>query len=167
MVWQEIRRINKEMKIELIKLKFNDTYSYKYKPFTYCCDKVQNDKAIVFTGEDINDIGGEYEDDGNFIPQFCTSYTEVIISYEDEWEQTDNYPIQFCPHCGEKIEISVVDEIDVSDKYNELSKQREELWKKCQRTDSKKEDYELTKQVRKLDDQINDFYELDEWKGEY
>lgn len=151
------------MKIDLIKLKFNDTHSYKYKPFTYCCDEIQNDKAIVFT----NDIGGEYEDDGVSIPQFCTSYTEVITSYEDEWEQTDNYPIQFCPHCGEKIEISVVEEIGVSDKYNELTKQRKELWKKCQRTDSKKEDYELTKQVRKLDYQIDDFYELDEWKGEY
>lgn len=155
------------MKIELIKLKFNNTCSYKYKPFTYCCDEIQNNKAIVLTGEDINDIDGEYEDDGFFIPQFCASYTEIITSYEDEWEQTDNYPIRFCPHCGEKIEISVVDEIDVSDKYNELTKQREELWKKCQRTDSKKEEFELMKQVRKLDDQINDFYELGEWKGEY
>ena len=45
--------------------------------------------------------------------------------------------------------------------------QRDELWKKCQRTDSKKEDSELRKQVRKLDDQINDFYELCEWKGDY
>lgn len=155
------------MKIDLIKLKFNDTYSYKYKPFTYCCDEIQNDKAIIFTDEDINDIGGEHEDDGNFIPQFCTSYTEVIKSYEDEWEQTDNYPIQFCPHCGEKIEISVVEEIDVSDKYNELTKQREELWKKYQRTDSKKKEAELREQVRKLDNQINSFYWLDEWKGEY
>lgn len=155
------------MKIDLIKLKFNDTYSYKYKPFTYCCDEIQNDKAIIFTGEDINDIGGEHEDDGNFIPQFCTSYTEVITSYEDEWGQTDNYPIQFCPHCGEKIEILVVDEIDVSDKYNELSKQRENLWKRCQRTDSKKKEAELREQVRKLDNQINSFYWLDEWKGEY
>lgn len=154
------------MNIELIKLKFNDTHSYKYKPFKYCCDEIQNDKAIVFTGEDINDIGGEYEDDGVFIPQFCTSYTEVITSYEDEWEQTDNYPIRFCPHCGEKIGISVVDEIDVSDKYNELSKQREELWKKCQRTDSKKKEAELREQVRNLDNQINGFYLLDEWKGE-
>lgn len=34
-------------------------------------------------------------------------------------------------------------------------------------TDSKKEEYELRKQVRNLDDQINYFYELDEWKGEY
>lgn len=155
------------MKIELIKLKFNDTHSYKYKPFTCCCNKIQNDKAIIFTGEDINDIGGEYEDDGVCVPQFCTSYTEVITSYEDEWEQTDNCPIQFCPHCGEKIGISVVKEIDVSDKYKELNKQRDELWKKCQATDSKKEDHELRKQVRKLDNQIDDFYELDEWKGEY
>ena len=155
------------MKIELIRLKFDDTHSYKYKPFKYCCDEIQNDKAIVFTCEDINDIGGEYKDDGNFIPQICTSHTEVITSYEDEWEQTDNYPIRFCPHCGEKIGISVVKEIDVSDKYKELTKQRDELWKKCQTTDSKKEEHELRKQVRKLDDQINDFYELCKWKGEY
>ena len=152
------------MKIELIKLKFNDTHSYKYKPFKYCCDEIQNDKAIVFTNEDINDIGGEYKDEGISIPHFCTSHTEVITSYEDEWEQTDNYPIRFCPHCGEKIEISVVDEIDVSDKYEELTKQRDELWKKCQRTDSKKEEFELRNQVKKLDDQINDFYELGKWK---
>ena len=55
----------------------------------------------------------------------------------------------------------------MSDKYEELTKQRDELWKRCQRTDSKKEDYELRKQVRKLDYQIDDFYELGEWKGEY
>ncbi len=159
------------MKIKLIKLKFNDTYSYKYKPFTRCCDKIQSDKAIVFTGEDLvcNDTFGLVvrDSDGNIIPQFCTSYTETFNSWGDEYEQTDNYPIQFCPHCGEKIEILVVDEIDVSDKYNELSKQREDLCKKCRRTDSKKEDSELRKWVRKLDDQIDDFDELDEWKGEY
>ena len=155
------------MKIELIRLKFDDTHSYKYKPFKYCCDEIQNDKTIVFIGENINDIGGEYEDDCIYIPQFCTSYTETVGSWEDEWEQTDNYPIQFCPHCGEKIEISVVEEIDASDEYNGLTKKRKELWEKCQRTDSKKKESELRNQVRKLDDQINDFYELGEWKGEY
>ena len=158
------------MKIELIKLKFNDTHSYKYKPFQYCCYEIQNNKAIVFTGEDLvcNDIFVLVvrDSDDTIIPQFCNSYTETFNSYGDEYEQTDNYPIQFCPHCGEKIEISVVDEIDVSDKYNELSKQRKDLWKKCQRTDSKKEESELRKQVRKLDDQIDSFYWLDEWKGE-
>lgn len=154
------------MKIELIKLKFNDTCAYKYKPFAHCCDEIQNDKAIIFTGEDLA-YSDDCWNDERYIPQFCTSHTEVITSYEDEWEQADNYPIQFCPHCGEKIEISVVDEIDVSDKYNELSKQRNELWKKCRRTDSKKKEYELREQVGKLDKQINGFYWLDEWKGEY
>ena len=158
------------MKIELIKLKFNDTHSYKYKPFQYCCGEIQDDKAIVFTGEDLvcNDTFGLVvrDSDDTIIPQFCNSYTETFNSYGDEYEQTDNYPIQFCPHCGEKIEISVVDEIDVSDKYNELSKQRKDLWKKCQRTDSKKKEAELREQVRNLDNQINGFYLLDEWKGE-
>lgn len=153
------------MKIELIKLKFNDTYSYKYKPFTHCCDEIQNDKAIVFTGEDLVH-SDDCWDDERYIPRFCTSHTETFNSWGDEWEQTDNFPIKFCSHCGEKIEISVVDEIDVSDKYNKLSKQREELWKKCQRTDSKKKESELREQVRNLDNQINGFYLLDGWKGE-
>lgn len=155
------------MKIELIRLKFNGTHSYKYNPFKHCCDEIQKDKTIVFTGEDINDIDGEYEDDGIYIPQFCTSYTQTVGSWEDEWEQTDNFPIKFCPHCGEKIEISVVDKIDVSDKYEELTKQRDELWERCQRTDSKKKESELREQVGKLDKQIDSFYWLDEWKGEY
>lgn len=154
------------MKIDLIKLKFNDTCAYKHKPFQYCCDEIQNDKAIVFTGEDLVH-SDDCWDDERYIPQFCTSYTETFNSWGDEWEQTDNFPIKFCPHCGKKIEISVVDEIDVSDKYNKLSKQREELWKKCQRTDSKKKESELREQVRNLDNQINGFYLLDEWKGEY
>lgn len=59
------------MKIELIRLKFDDTHSYKYKPFKYCCDEIQNDKAIVFTGEDINDIGGEYM----YVEKFKERYT--------------------------------------------------------------------------------------------
>lgn len=154
------------MKIELIRLKFNNTYYYKYKLFKHCCEAIHDDKAIIFTNEDLVHLD-IYLEDERYIPQFCTSYTEVITSYEDEWEQTDNYPIRFCPHCGEKIEISVVDEIDVSDEYEELTRQREELWNKCQRTDSKKKESELREQVRELDKRINDFYELSEWKGEY
>lgn len=152
------------MKIELIRLKFNDTHSYKYKPFTYCCDEIQNNECIEFTNKNLTNFNVDYDKEYGFIPQLCTSHTEVITSYEDEWEQTDNYPIQFCPHCGKKIKISVVDEIDVSDKYNKLSKRREELWKECQRTDSKKKEFKLREQVGQLDKQIDSFYWLDEWK---
>ena len=155
------------MKIELIRLKFNDTHSYKYKPFKYCCDEIQNNECIEFTNENLTNLNVDYDEEYGFIPQFCISHTEFITSSEDEWAQTDNYSIKFCPHCGKKIDISVVDEIDISDKYKELSKQRDELWRKCRRTDSKKKEFELREQIGKLDKQINGFYWLDEWKGEY
>ena len=155
------------MKIELIKLKFNNTCTYKYKSFKYCCEAIQNNKNIIFTGEDLvfDEVFGLDPSDYNesTIPQFCTSYTETFNSWGDEFENTDNYPIQFCPHCGEKIEIEVVDEIDVSEEYDQLSKQRDELWKKCQKTDSKKKENELREQVRELDNKINGFYTLSEW----
>ena len=158
------------MKIELIKLKFNSTCTYKYKPFKYCCEAIQNNKNIIFTGEDLvcdDEFGLVVRDyDENLIPQFCTSYIETFNSWGDEFENTYNYPIQFCPHCGEKIEIEVVDEIDVYEEYNQLSKQRDELWKKCQKTDSKKKENELREQVRDLDDRINGLYTLSEWSGE-
>lgn len=159
------------MKIELVKLQINGTYSYKYKPFEYCCKAIQNDKAIVFTDEDLvcGDLFGLVirDSDKNIIPQLCTSHTETWRSWGDEFEQTENYPIKFCPHCGKKIKIEVVNEIDASEKYNELSRQREELWQKCQRIDSKKKELKLREQVKKLDDRINNFYWWSEWKGEY
>lgn len=37
----------------------------------------------------------------------------------------------------------------------------------CNRCDYKKKEFELREQIRKLDNQIDSFYWLDEWKGEY
>lgn len=152
------------MKIELIRLKFNNTYSYKYKPFKYCCDKIQNDKAIIFTNEDFvcDNIFGELiirDLDNIIIPQFCNN--EIIDS---SWGYVDNYPIQFCPHCGERIDTLVIGEIDVSDKYDKLFRQGEELREKYQKTDNIKEGNKLWEQIRKIDKLISNFYQLDEWK---
>ncbi|WP_288682248.1 hypothetical protein [uncultured Eubacterium sp.] len=151
------------MKIDLVKLNFDDTHSYKYKPFKYCCKAIQDNKTIEFTNEDLENFEEEhiYEDD--YIPRFCTSYAETIKDWGDEWELTTNYPIKFCPHCGEKIEINIVEKIDVSEKYNELVRRQEELRKQCQETDSKREESELREKLRKLNNQIDDFYKLNEW----
>lgn len=79
------------MKIELIKLKFNNTHSYKYKPFTICCNEIQNDKAIVFTGED---IVGEY-DDG--VERWFEKYDEESDEYVScaMSENTDDFYAEF------------------------------------------------------------------------
>ena len=157
------------MKIELIRCRFNGTISYKYMPFDYCCDKLKGNPCILFTDDDL--VSGTIDKEGRksygYLPQFCTSHTEVVTSYEDEWEQTDNYPIQICPHCGKKIEINVVGNSDLSEKYDKLFKLRESLWKECRETDSKKREAELQEKIHDLDNEIEDFYSLGEWNKEF
>ncbi len=142
------------MKIELIKLLFNESSGFKYKPFDYCCEMLKRNPAILLTDEEC------YEYD---LPNFAISETETYSDWEDDWEETRYYPIRFCPFCGTPIEIVLIEEKDVSDFYERLNKKREELWKKCQRTDSKKKEAELRDQVSKLDDRINCFYNLMEY----
>lgn len=152
------------MKIELIRCKYNGTNSYKYYPFAYCCERLKNNPCVSFTSDNL-EYGTKDEND-EYIPQFCTSYTEVITSYEDEWEQTHNYPIAYCPHCNKLIEISVVGQADCTEKYKKLQTLRKNLWNKCRETDSKKEEAKLRREVHALDKQIDSFYKLNEWDSE-
>lgn len=144
------------MKIELIRQKFDRSIGYKYKPFQYCCDSLKNNPCIEFTNE-------TYEDEN--IPVFALVKHEVITDWEDEYEQDIYYKIDFCPFCGEPIEVSVVGEEDVSDIFQDLCRQREKLWNECNRTDSKRKAQELSNKVHELDDQIDWFYQLVEYKG--
>lgn len=40
------------MKIDLVKIKFNNSESYKYKPVTYCCEKLKRSKSFVLANCD-------------------------------------------------------------------------------------------------------------------
>ena len=103
------------MKIELIKLRFNQTFSYKYKSFTYCCNALKNNPCILFTDEDVmSDPSYSISDQDNSLPRFCMTRTLSFRDWEDEWEETENIPIRFCPHCGEEIQIHVSEEQDLS-----------------------------------------------------
>ena len=149
------------MKIELIRLKFDDSVSYKYKSFKYCCDAITKNKTMIFTDESSDsDFYDVCDNDNIVIPHFASWFSETVTSWEDEWENDYYYPIKFCPHCGEPIEIVVVGEENRTEEYLELKKQRDELWEKCQRTDSKKKEKELRLQVRELDSKIDWFYAL-------
>ena len=101
------------MKIELIRLKFNDIHSYKYKPFKYCCDEIQNDKAIVFTGEDINDIGGEYEDDIQFWGCNIPNEVKIVIDSANESvdKSFDNEDQKQAYHLGVENTLSVLKQL--------------------------------------------------------
>ena len=111
-------------------------------------------------------IRKEYFDDSHQNPNFFIYSSEEIHDWEDSWLQEDYYKVDFCPHCGEKIEISVVDEIDANEKYKELESKRDELSKRRRKTDSKKREYELTEEIQELDRLINDFHDVSEYKEE-
>lgn len=153
------------MKLKLIKVKFDETFAYKYLPFEHCCDAIGKNETITFTDQN---FAYDIEDDSLYpIPKFCTSYHYNESSYDDTWEMTENFPINYCPHCGEKIEIEVIDETDISSQFTELETKRKHLFRAANKTDSKKRENELREQVRELDQKINWFFSLAEWNGEY
>lgn len=149
------------IKVELVRIKFDDSVSYKYLPLKYCCEAITKNKTIEFTNKlsdsDLYDI---CDDENNVIPHFASRFAEIVGDWEDEWENEYYYPIGFCPHCGKPIKIVVVDEEDRTEEYLNLKRQRDDLWKKCQRTDGKKKEAELRQQVQEIDRKIEWFYEL-------
>ena len=150
------------MKIELIRQRFDETREYKYQPLDVCCGNIAENPCIVFSDSveiDDNNLD-DYLDYECTFPAFALVHTES--DYDVDWDTY--YKISHCPFCGEPIEITVVGEEDVEEYYKNLKAKRDELWKKHNRTDSKKRSQELYEQVRKLDDQINWLYHLTEYK---
>lgn len=105
------------MKIDLVKINIGDSYKYKFKRYEPCCDEILDNPCIDFTNYNLTKETPDNE------PKYCLTSTD---SYDDAaWE--DNYPIKFCPHCGEPIEIKTVKVIDCSEKFPVLVKKRREL----------------------------------------
>ena len=152
------------MKVELIKQTFDNHISYKYKPFKWCCHKSEINPLMHLVYEYPECT--EHEEESG-MPEVCVSlcYSEIVHDWEDEWQNDYYYKMAYCPFCGEPIEISIVAEEDVSKVVSELEKEREQMWKKYNKTDSKKKSEELRKIVYDLDDKINYFYELAEYRN--
>lgn len=148
------------MKIKAEKWIIDDSMSYKILDIERCCDKLINSKNIS-----INTEYDEYETFVDDNPEYSVKITREEYDYE-------NYPkfyyetIKFCPWCGKPIVIEIINEVDKTDEYKLLEKQREELWEKCHKTDSKKKELSLKEQVRKLDDKINNMLMNDDFGKE-
>lgn len=153
------------MKIELIKQKFNGTQSYKYKPFKYCCETIKDNPIITLTAENIVDNYYDEDNEEYNSPKFCATHNYTLYDYSDEWNEADNYPIQYCPFCGEKIEFSVIKEEDLNEKYEELKRLRDKVCKEWRETDSKEKSRKLEKQLLELDNEINEMYEFTEYNA--
>ena len=127
------------MKIEVEKIMFdnNEGVQYKIVNIDKCCDEILNNSDYV-------DISGD-------------NYIDEIENYLDNY----NVKIKYCPFCGEKIEIVIVNTVDKNEEYNKLQKERDTLNDKRRNTDSKKEEQKLNEEIKELDNKINAFYESD------
>lgn len=149
------------MKVEIIKQNLGDEVSYKYKPMSFCCEKLEKNPLI-------NLIADEYDNDVNYIfePQFCITDHDTWTEWGEDFEEDNYYPIKFCPFCGEKIEIEIVKEEDVTDEYERISRERDILLKGALVTDSKLKEADLRKKVQEMDEKIAYYNELRKYNEE-
>ena len=144
------------MKIKVEKWIVDDKYndvSYKILSIVPCCNKLTKSKNISINNKYSED--DIYSDDNTYSVKLIRKEEEGI-PWEDYSETNFYYEkIDYCPFCGEKINIEFVGEINKTEEYNKLEKERETLWNKCRKIDSKKKYNELYKQVQALDNMLN------------
>lgn len=150
------------MKAQLIKQIFKSngyaTYGYKIKNIEYCCDDLKNNPLFEFSTENID------YDDGIPLP----SIREDIeyCEWGETYEYSNYYKISFCPFCGKPIIVEVIGEEDVTELYCEIEEKRNDIHKKYIRTDSKKKEAQYGSMRNHLDDLLNHFHILCDYKTE-
>ena len=156
------------MKIQVIQREFKShgSYSKSYKicNCTYCCDGIKHLPNIDFhfgiTENTDNPIEEDFEQDKDLGVMLINS-----VTYHDSWDYDDYgytedyyYKLNYCPICGAKIEVEIVDNVDVTAEYEDLAKERENVHKKYMTTDSIKKQDEYLKRRQELDREIESLY---------
>lgn len=154
------------MEIKVEKWIVDGNVSYKIVSIDKCCDKLVNSRITS-----INTAYDRYQcyDYGN-----DNIYSVKLIDDENEYDSEDGgyynetsyEEIQYCPWCGSRIEIEIINTINKTEEYKSLQKERDLLWDKCRKTDSKKKGQDLQEQVRLLDIQINNMLISDDFTKE-
>ena len=150
------------MKIKVEKWITDGTISYKIISIEKCCDKLIDSKVTS-----INTAYDRYQcyDYGNdYI--YSVKLVQEEYDYDGYIDETYNEEINYCPWCGSRIEVEIVNTIDKTEEYKTLQQKRNELWKKCCNTDSKNKECKLKEQVRALDIQINNLLTSDDFTKE-
>lgn len=139
------------MYIELKGYKVDEDIAYKFKRYDICCQKLSDNPTIVFAGEVLEDEGEDY----SFPPAMAIVQHTSDYSYGEYYESEDYHKINYCPHCGKKINIQVLEVEDVTEEYNLIQRQVTELCIKANKCDSKSREKELRKQINELSDRSN------------
>ena len=122
------------MQLNLKRIDLKNGVYYKILSYKKCCKKFCSDKNIVLR---------DNWQDGSYKPVISIEWKEKYWSYEDEMYNTIDKDIKFCPYCGKKIELNVVEKEDCELKYQELEKESNKLLDIANHTDSKTKEREF------------------------
>lgn len=130
-------------------------YLTDYNEYVYKINKIEDvcdDFYTVFPLK--NDL-----ESGDF--GLCIEEYTHTVCYEDECDDYEYYPINYCPMCGKKIEIIVDSQVDKREYLKETKIKLNTLRKRIRETDSKSEERKLNLEYRELDDELNRWYYSD------
>lgn len=156
------------MNIDIIKIHFKDKnlgdeFTYKYLPFEYCCGKLKAFEKIIFCEElDALDPNDTIDDTDRVYPRFAFCTEEY-----DPWEELPYdyyYKIDYCPFCGEKININIVNEIDKTEAYTNLDNRLVFLKYEVSQTDSVKAKTLFEKEIDEIRKKMDDMWEFGEYR---
>ena len=173
------------MIISLIKCIDGNETRYKYLPLEYCCDKMRLNPMLDLTDDHDNDSEVFCFECGTgrwnpFLPEDicktcgCKSVDEScdlprmkmirsVYDYDD-FPNDESVSITYCPHCGEKIDMSVVGKIDVTDLSEELEEKYIAAKEKYDQCDSIKQRNVLYKEMQKAANEYDELFEFGEFK---
>lgn len=146
------------MKIEIIPVVVRELTTYKYLPFKWCCEEAANSSIVKLTDKDIEG------DDA--APKVCISEKRTVDDWGDVFNMEWNHPIRYCPYCGEKIEIWESAPKYVSNDLARLLILRGDLREKIEKLDDPEDIIELSKNIQKVEEKIDDIYEFSEYNSE-
>lgn len=170
------------MLISLIKCINDNETKYKYLPLEYCCDKMRLNPMLNLTSEcdennyvfcdeceerwnpwaDCNQKCGIRMDSKTFELPHIKMFRQVYD--EDDFPVDESISIKYSPHCGEKINISVVGEVDITNLVKELENKYIAAREKYDNCDSIKQRKALYEEMKKADNEYEDVFRFGEFK---
>lgn len=141
------------MKIEAEKWIIDDMESYKILNITKCCDKLIKSENICLNSQYDEH---EFYDNAEYsmkLQRDQNDYDGDLITYYEK--------IDYCPFCGEKIQIEFTKEVDKTEEYNKLEAERSELNTKYRNTDSIRKRDKINEKLRELNAKLNSMLSSD------
>lgn len=123
-----------------------------------CCDKMMEENNFKFRKEYSCDT-----EETRF--KICYPIRIIEISYEDAFDDTYYYGMDYCPFCCEKIEIEVAESEDATKIIERLHNDLMSLRKEIHRADSKSECKMLEQKIHDISSKLDGYYKTDDFRN--